>query len=90
MREIKKRTTRKVSSREHQQRMATAGKYMEKQKTKIDMHDLLHSLFWSVPTRDELKQVRERLDKELASQRVNHMDAEVEEAIEMGMGTHYR
>ncbi len=90
MREIKPRTTRKVSSREHQQRLATEKKYMEKHKSKLDAHDVLHSIFWGMPTRDALRPVWDKLGRELVSSRVDSMRAEINEVIEMGMGTHYR
>lgn len=79
-----------MASHKHQMRLATEQNYMKKHAAKLDIHDTLHSIFWGTPTRGELKLIRERLDKELVSSRVDAMQAEIAEAIEMGMGTKYR
>ena len=85
MREIKPRVKRAVSSREHQQRMATQAKYTEKQKAVIDTHDLLHSIFWGKPTREELKKVWERMDTQLQANKINLMESEIDELAEEGL-----
>jgi hypothetical protein len=66
-------------------RVATEAKYTEKQRQVIDVHDLLHSIFWGKPTRDELKVVMARMNAELASQRVSQMEREIDELAEMDM-----
>jgi hypothetical protein len=66
-------------------RVETEKKYTEKQAAVIDTHDLLHSIFWNKPTRDELKVVMARMNAELASQRVSQMEREIDELAEMDM-----
>lgn len=79
------KTPRKESSREQQMRVEYQKKQIEKQKQVIDTHDLLHSIFWGKPTREELKQVWQRMDKELETNKINLMQSEIEELIDMGM-----
>ena len=70
-----------MASHKQQMRIATERKRTEKQATIIDLHDTLHSIFWGVPTRDQLRPVLARLDKELASSRVDGMRGEI---LELG------
>lgn len=79
-----------MSSQQHKLRQERERKTIAAMADKIDMHDLLHSIFWNKPTRDEMKAVWERLNQQLAAQKVDKMQAEIDEAIEMGMGSKFR
>lgn len=68
-------------------RKATEAKYTEKQREVIDQHDLLHSIFWNKPSREELKEVFAKLDRQLQAQRYDMMKQEAAELIELGMNT---
>jgi hypothetical protein len=48
----------------------------------IDMHDLLHSIFWNKPSREELARVRKELDAVLKARKVDMMKAEIRELLE--------
>ena len=73
-----------------QRKQARQQQIIKEQAKDIDMHDLLHSIFWGKPTRDQMKEVWARVNEELASRKVNMMRAEIDEAIELGMGSKYR
>ena len=60
-------------------------KLVEKQAAVIDVHDLLHSIFWGKPTRHELNKVRAKLDSELQQHKISQMSKEIEELIGMGL-----
>ena len=79
------KTPRKESSREQQMRVEYQKKQVEKQKQVIDTHDLLHSIFWGKPSRDELREVWARLDKQLEANKVNLMQNEIDELVDMGL-----
>ena len=79
-----------MSSQQHKLRQERERKTIAAMADKIDMHDLLHSIFWNKPTRDEMKAVWERLNQQLAAQKIDKMQAEIDEAIEMGMGSKFR
>ena len=79
------KTPRKESSREQQMRVAHQQKMVEKQKQVIDTHDLLHSIFWNKPSRDELREVWAKLDKQLEASKVNLMQSEIDELVDMGL-----
>lgn len=85
MREIKPRTKQKETSRQHQQRVLTEAKYTAKQQEVIDTHDLLHSIFWNKPTREEMKQVFASLNAQLLASKVNMMQSEIDELVEEGL-----
>jgi len=79
------KTPRKESSREQQMRLAHQQKLVEQQKQVIDTHDLLHSIFWGKPTRDEMRVVWDRLNQHTATIKINLMQSEIEELIDLGM-----
>lgn len=60
-------------------------KLVAKQAAIIDVHDLLHSIFWGKPTRSEMKQVFERMDAQLEAHKISQMDKEVAEIVGMGL-----
>ena len=77
--------TKKSAARSHELRVAREQKFVEKQSTELDVHDLLHSIFWGKPKRDEMKQVWARLDPTLHTTYVNQMKGEVKELIAAGL-----
>jgi hypothetical protein len=51
----------------------------------IDVHDVLHSIFWGKPKREEMRRVWAKLDGELNARSVNAMKAEIEELVVEGL-----
>mgnify|MGYP006267077549 CR=1 FL=1 len=80
------KTPRKESSREQQMRVAHQQKQIEKQKQVIDQHDLLHSIFWGKPTREELREVWDKMNEQLEANKINLMQDEIDELMEITRG----
>ena len=76
-----------MTSRKNEMRKANEAKRVEKDAEVIDIHDMLHSIFWNKPNRAELKKVFARLDAELQARRRDLMKHEAAELIELGMNT---
>jgi hypothetical protein len=79
------KTPRKESSRERQQRALNEQRLIERQAAMIDVHDLLHSIFWGKPTRDEMREVWDRLSAHTETQKVNLMQSEIDELVDQGL-----
>lgn len=79
------KTPRRESSREQQMRVENEKKLVAKQAAVIDVHDLLHSIFWGKPTRQELNKVRARMDEQLEAHKISQMDKEIKELMGMGL-----
>ena len=79
------KTPRRESSREQQMRVENEKKLVAKQAAVIDVHDLLHSIFWGKPTRQELNKVRARMDEQLEAHKISQMDKEINELMGMGL-----
>ena len=56
-----------------------------KQAAVIDVHDLLHSIFWGKPTRAEMQEVWARLDASTEAHKINLMQGEIEELVDMNL-----
>lgn len=68
-------------SHKQKMRIEREAQTVEKMVTAIDVHDLLHSIFWNKPKRQEMRAVRERLNSQLEKQQINLMKKEIEELL---------
>ena len=71
-----------MSTEKQQRRVAAQRTAKQAKEAEIDMHDILHSVFWSMPNREEMMKISIHLHKVLLTRKVNMMELEIRELLE--------
>ena len=70
-----------MSTVKQKRRVERERKVVAEQTSVIDMHDLLHSIFWNKPTREQMRPIWARVNEQAQARKINQMQAEIKELL---------